>query len=528
VIRALRRRSIRLLLSAASLLFLAQVIALGAFSIQRLSDVNGVSEEIRSQWLQDTRLLGDLNNYMSDFRTGEGTYLLSHTPVEIAASEREIARLDARVTQAQRGYEVLPHDPAERSRYEAFAHQWDTYKGFARQVLALSQSGEQTDAIAMYMTGSRHAFDIASDTLGELTDETVAKAREASVRADSTYQRDRRLILTAMVVAACLVVATIIYITRSVSGPLLGLARRMQALAAQETSVRIPFLQREDEIGEMARSVSVFRDNAIALGKSQRRLVEQAATLEETLEKERHLTARQRNFVTMTSHEFRTPLTVIDAQAQRLIKLKAQLSPEDLLERAERIRGAVRRLTGIMDSLLNASRLFDGEIAYHPVEFDPAELLRDVCQLHRDTTRGADIHEDFAGLPARTSGDPKLLFAAISNLLSNAIKYSDAGRTVFVSARGVGAQEWTVTVQDHGIGITEKDRAHLFERFFRGTNVAQVAGSGVGLHLVSLVVELHGGTIDVASREGEGSAFTVRLPRRTTSTVPASASVGVS
>jgi len=520
LIRVLRRRSIRLLLSAASLLLLVQVVGLGSFSIQRLSDVNGVSEEIRSQWLQDTRLLGDLNNYMSDFRTGEGTYLLSHTALEVAASAREITELDARVSLAQRGYEALPHDPAERARYDAFAQQWDTYKGFARQVLALAQNGQQSAAIAMYMTGSRHAFDTSSDTLGKLTDETVAKAREASLRADSAYRRDLRLILAAMIVAACLVAVTIIYITRSVSGPLLGLARRMHALAARDTSVQLPFLHRDDEIGEMARSVSVFRDNAIALGKSQRRLVEQAAALEETLEKERNLTARQRNFVTLTSHEFRTPLTVIDAQAQRLIKLKDQLTPEDLFERAARIRSAVRRLTGIMDSLLGAARLFDGEMAYQPVEFDPTELLRDVCQLHRDTTRGANICEEFTDLPALTTGDPKLLFAAIGNLLSNAIKYSDTGRPIHVYARGVSPQEWCVTVRDHGIGIAENDRAHLFERYFRGTNVAQVAGSGVGLHLVSLVLALHGGTIEVLSRETGGSAFTVRLPRRTISTAP--------
>jgi two-component system, OmpR family, sensor kinase len=224
----------------------------------------------------------------------------------------------------------------------------------------------------------------------------------------------------------------------------------------------------------------------------------------------------------MTSHEFRTPLTVIDAQAQRLIKLKDQVAPADLLERAGRIREAVRRLTGTMDSLLSASRLFDGEIAYHPVEFDPAELLKEVCQLHRDTTRGADIHEDFTALPLQATGDPKLLFAAIGNLISNAIKYSRAGSPIQVSARAEGFEHWRITVRDSGIGISEQDRTHLFERFFRGANVARIAGSGVGLHLVAMVLTLHGGTIEVVSREGEGSAFNVLLPRRAPSEESAS------
>jgi len=514
VLRALRRRSIRLLLSAASLLLLIQAILLGTFCIQRLSDVNRVSEEIRSQWLQDMRLLGDLNNYMSDYRTGEGTYLLSHTALETSASVKEIAQLDERVTRAQRGYEALPHDRAERALYHDFALQWGAYKVLAAQVLMLARSGRQADAVAMYMTGSRHAFDLASDTLGDLTDQTVARAAEARARADSTYRRDRRLILAAMAVAALLVTAIIVYITGWVSGPLLGLARRMRALAAQDTSLGVPFTAREDEIGEMARSICVFRDNAIALVSSQRRLQEQAAVLEETLEKERHLAARQRNFVTMTSHEFRTPLTVIDAQAQRLIKLKDQIGPADLLERAGRIRGAVRRLTGIMDSLLDAGRLFDGETGFHPVEFSPAELLREVCQLHRDTRRGADIREDLAHAPAVVTGDPKLLSTAVSNLLSNALKYSEAGSPVEVRACAQAPGQWVVEVRDHGIGIPEKDRPRLFERYFRGGNAIRVAGSGVGLHVVAMVVALHGGSIDVSSREGEGSTFSMRLPCR--------------
>ncbi len=510
-----RPRSIRLLLSAASLLFLLLVIGLGAFSMQRLSDVNRVSDEIRNQWLQDIRLIGDLNNYMSDYRTGEGTHLLSNTALELAASEKEITGLDERVTRAQRSYEALPHDAGERSLYEKFAEEWTEYKAIAAQVVALSHSGAKSDALHMYMTTSRRAFDKASDTLGRLTDQTVSKARAASARAAGTYLQDRRLIVTAMIVAACLVLVTIIYISRSVSGPLLRLARGMRALAAHDTNIRISGAQRDDEIGEMARSVEVFRDNAIALVRSQRRLIEQTASLEETLENERRVTAQQRNFVTMTSHEFRTPLTVIDAQAQRLIKLKDRLAPHDVLERATRIRSAVTRLTGIMDSLLGDSRLLDGQAVYQPVDFDPAALLRDVCQLHREAARRADVREHFGDLPSLMHGDPKLLFALFSNLLSNAIKYSGSDSPVEVVAykdHCAQGENLTVRVRDHGIGIAERDRAHLFERYFRGSGAVGVAGSGVGLHLVAMVLELHGGTIEVESSEGAGSSFVVHLP----------------
>jgi signal transduction histidine kinase len=505
-------RSIRILLSAASLLFLLLVIGLGAFSMERLSDVNRVSDEIRNQWLQDIRLIGDLNNYMSDYRAGEGTHLLSTTATDLAASEKEIAALNAQVTRAQRSYESRPHEDPEQRLYDEFAREWADYKVIATQVLALSHAGEKPDAVAMYMTTSRRAFDRASDTLGRLTDQTVAGADEASARAAGAYLQDGRLIVAAMVVATLLVLAIIIYITRSVSRPLLGLARDMHELAAHGTNISIRGTQRDDEIGEMARSVAVFRDNAIALVQSQHRLIEQTAALEETLEKERRVTAQQRNFVAMTSHEFRTPLTVIDAQAQRLIKLKDRLAPNDLLERATRIRSAVTRLTGIMDSLLGDSRLLDEQAVCHPGEFNPATLLHEVCQLHRETTRGADIREEFGELSSTMHGDPKLLFALFSNLLSNALKYSAAGSPVEVMARMKPGGGLLVHVRDHGIGIPDRDRVHLFERYYRGSNAAGVAGSGVGLHLVAMVLELHGGAIEVESRAGEGSTFIVHLP----------------
>jgi two-component system, OmpR family, sensor kinase len=505
-------RAIRLLLSAALLLFLLLMIGLGVFSMQRLSDLNRVSDEIRIRWLQDVRLIGDLNNYMSDYRTGEGTHLLSNAPAELADSEREIAGLDARVSLAQSSYEALPHEDSERRLYDQFAREWAAYKAIAAQVLERSHSGSKADGIAMYMTASRQAFDRASDTLGRLTDQTVSKAREASERAAGTYLQDRRLIITAMIVAMCLVLATIIYITRSVSRPLIGLARDMQALADHNTDISIHGTQRDDEIGEMARAVAIFRDNAIALVESQHRLKKQAAALETTLENERRVLAQQRNFVTMTSHEFRTPLTVIDAQAQRLIKLKDRVASHDLLERATRIRSAVTRLTGIMDSLLGGSLLLDGQAAYHPGEFDPAALLHEVCQFHAETARRADIREEFGELPAVIRGDRKLLFALFSNLLSNAIKYSAPGDRIEIFARKESGENLLVHIRDHGIGISERDQAHLFERYFRGANAVGVAGSGVGLHLVAMVLELHGGTIEVNSALGVGSSFIVHLP----------------
>jgi len=506
-----RPRSIGVRLSAVFALLFLLVIGLGLFALQRLGDVNRASEEIRNHWLQDTRILGDLNNYMSDFRAAEGTRLLSGTDMEISASEEELASLDAIVSSHQRAYESVEQDPAEGVVYALFARQWDTYKGYAAKVLALAREHRNTEATVMYMTDSRRAFDLASDTLTRLTDQTVHKAGEASTRAATTHLHSRALIFSAMLIADTICIAGIIFITRSVINPLHELAVRMRALAGHDTEILVPGTDRDDEMGEMARSVAVFRDNAIALMHSQRRMLEQTTTLDLALENEQRLTANQRNLVSMSSHEFRTPLTIIDGHAQRLIKLSDRLDPADIRERGARIRSAVARMTGIMESLLSASRLLDGQAVFQPTGIEPGALLQEVCQVHREATRGANISEHYEGVPEVIHGDPKLLFHAFSNLVSNAIKYSPEGSPVEISATRDG-EELVVRIADHGIGIPARDRKHLFERYFRGANATGIAGTGVGLHLVAMVVDLHHGEVIAESLEGVGSTFIVRLP----------------
>jgi two-component system, OmpR family, sensor kinase len=508
-----RARSIRVRLYAVFALLLLLVVGLGAFGIQRLADVNRVSQEIRNHWLQDTRILGDISNYMSDYRTAEATHLLSATSPEFAASESEIAALGDTVARSQRAYEAIRQDPSESALYAQFAQQWAAYQAVAAKVIALARTGNSGEGVILYMTASRQPFDLASDTLSRLTDQTVAKAHEASARAATTYSRAQSLIVTAMLSAAFLLIGVIIYITRSILNPLLDLASRMRALANHDTSITVPSATREDEMGEMARSVVVFRDNAVALMKSQRRLIEQAATLEEALESEQRLTAQQRNFVYMTSHEFRTPLTIIDGHAQRLIKMSDRLDPAAIVERGERIRSAVQRMTNIMDSLLGASHLFDGQAVFQPTQLDPGALLREACQAHREATRSLNIIEDFENLPPTIDGDPKLLFHAFSNLISNAIKYSPAGSPIEVIAR-TERGGLLVQIRDHGMGIPARDREHVFQRFYRGGNATGIAGTGVGLHLVAIVVNLHQGEVQVESVEGAGSTFVVRLPVR--------------
>src|SRR6202008_237194 len=206
------------------------------------------------------------------------------------------------------------------------------------QVVHLLPTDRRSEAVALYSTTSQSAYDAASDLLGALTEHNVNAARQASDRADSAYRQARWLIVVAMFVAGIMGIAALLYVRQGISHPLLDLGGRMHRLADNQPAVGGPGTERRDEIGEMARAGVVFRNNAIELTLSQQGLAQQASMLEERLAPRQQLTELQRNFVSMASHEFRTPLTIIDGHAQRLIKTKDRLSAEEIAERAGKVR----------------------------------------------------------------------------------------------------------------------------------------------------------------------------------------------
>jgi signal transduction histidine kinase len=496
------------------LLFFALVVILGAFSMWRLSSFNRQSADVAETWLPTTRALGDLNNYTSDFRAFEGSELLSSDPSEAAEAERQMAGLDRTIAASEREFEAIRHEPAEAALYNQFKMRWNDYRSIVNQMLVLARNNRKEDARLIYGGSSRASYTAASDTLGQLTDQAVINAEAASKRLAAAYREAFWLILFAIVIAAVLVVAALVQISRSISLPLRRLADRMRRLAASDADSEIPETQRRDEIGEMAQATMVFRDNARELTRSQRVLAQQAALLEERLAHEQRLALLQRNFVAMASHEFRTPLTIIDAHARRLDKIKDTVAPSEISERTGKIRSAVLRMTHLMDNLLNSARLIDGGAGLYlsTAEMDMTVLLREVCHLHREMVPGCVIVEAFDKTPIPMVGDAKLLFQVFSNLLSNAIKYSPDGGPIEVEAVTTG-DEIVVSVADRGIGICDADLGRVFERYHRGSNVSGIVGTGVGLYLVRVAVDLHHGSVEVSSKEGEGSRFTVRLPR---------------
>ena len=234
-------------------------------------------------------------------------------------------------------------------------------------------------------------------------------------------------------------------------------------------------------------------------------------TLADALAKEKGASATQRAFVSMVSHEFRTPLTIIDAEAYRMIKTKEAITPEDIERRAGSIRASVTKMVNLIEGVLYSSRAQENSVDLHVEPVNLRSLVRTVCHEQSRVAPGRFIEYTVAGLPSEVRADRNLLTYVFDNLVANAVKYSPEGSTVEVSGDVEEAMA-VIRVRDRGIGIPPDDLPKLFEPYFRAGNASGFSGSGVGLYIVRTFVGLHGGRVTVDSTLGKGSLFTVYLP----------------
>ncbi|HEX2747433.1 MAG TPA: ATP-binding protein, partial [Verrucomicrobiales bacterium] len=234
---------------------------------------------------------------------------------------------------------------------------------------------------------------------------------------------------------------------------------------------------------------------------------------ERDLEAARELNHLKNTFVSMVSHEFRTPLAVILSSAEILSNHLDRLSPERRTQQLESIRGSTRRMAGLIDDVLLLGKVEGGRMTFHPQLLN----LREFCDTLVDeslsaTHRRCPITLTLRGhLPETIIADASLLRHVFSNLLSNGCKYSPEGAGVSFTVETSGPGALTFRVIDKGIGIPAADLPRLFEPFQRAGNVGQISGTGLGLMIAKRCAEFHGGTLAVDSTVGEGTTVTVRL-----------------
>jgi PAS domain S-box-containing protein len=236
--------------------------------------------------------------------------------------------------------------------------------------------------------------------------------------------------------------------------------------------------------------------------------------LTEALSKEKELSDLKSRFVSMASHEFRTPLSTILSSASLLAKYTQAEDQDKRNKHIHRIKSAVNNLTDILNEFLSIGKIEDGKILAHFADFDMREMVTNLCnELQGIAKQGQYINYIHSGL-VQARLDPSLLRNILINLLSNAIKFSPEFSTITMETF-VTEHRIRILVRDNGLGISESDQEHLFERFFRGANVTNIQGTGLGLHIVGKYIELMDGTIECSSELEKGTTFTITFRNST-------------
>jgi signal transduction histidine kinase len=299
---------------------------------------------------------------------------------------------------------------------------------------------------------------------------------------DRETRRAQTILIYAAIIACIAVVIASLFIARSLVDPIVRLTGAMEEIGSEKLDRRLRW-KRGDEIGRLA------------------------ATFDAMLDRLQGAFARERQFISDASHEFKTPLTVINANAQ-LIRRWGDRDPE---VRAESLESA--RLAEMVGGMLTLAKADSGDqIPKEPLALNP--LVADVVAHARDRAAqsGLELRAELAPDGPYILGDSPLIRQLINNLVDNAIKFTEEGEVVVSVRQEPGTAR--ISVSDTGIGIAPETAERLFDRFFRGdpSHSRAIEGTGLGLAIVRSIARVHGGTVSAAARPDGGSVFTVTLP----------------
>ncbi|RRB06912.1 sensor histidine kinase [Larkinella rosea] len=228
---------------------------------------------------------------------------------------------------------------------------------------------------------------------------------------------------------------------------------------------------------------------------------------------ERELGDLKSRFVSMASHEFRTPLTVVMSSATLIERYTTSEQNAHRQKHLDRIKVSVNHLNDILEEFLSLGKLEEGKVTAHAVEVDFRQLMNEIVADLQATLKPGQVIESSLSCPDLIRIDSSLLRKILVNLLSNAVKYSGPGSTVFVRVHcEENERQLRLSIKDQGMGISKEDQEHLFERFFRAANVTDISGTGLGLHIVGRYVELMGGELTLQSELNQGTTVTLTLP----------------
>ncbi len=248
------------------------------------------------------------------------------------------------------------------------------------------------------------------------------------------------------------------------------------------------------------------------LKKKNRELEINNADLDVALEKEKELNELKTRFISIASHEFRTPLSAILLLSEMLESYGDQLSDKQRENKFSQLRNAVTQMTRLLDDILLISKSDSGKIPFSTRPTDLRKFVEYIVKEFSNMSNGThEIRFNCEPNNYQAQLDSNLFYHVVANLLSNALKYSPVNSQISVTLEREH-NRLIISVSDTGIGVPEEDQAQLFDAFHRAKNAGKVEGSGLGLSIAKQFVELHGGSISLESEVGKGSTFRVSIP----------------
>ena len=298
----------------------------------------------------------------------------------------------------------------------------------------------------------------------------------------------------------------------------------------------------------LSETLTLARDRAKSihgLYNEKNELEERSESLKKELDKEKELNDLQSEFISLVSHEFKTPLAIIKASSDvlNLLLNKGGANPESIHKQLVKINSSVIRMNKLIESSLSLSRMEEGKMQFNKTSFCLEDLLQEVVKRHQESFPDMVFDLNIDTKKEIYNGDLMLMDQIFTNLIGNAVKYSGDNHSIAVSCKiAQGGLEssvgnfkmeddsfsinsdkikindckfdnvFEITIKDSGIGIDEEDLERLFNKFFRAKNTTGIAGTGIGLYLSKKLVELHKGTLSVSSKKDIGTKVTILLP----------------
>ncbi len=230
------------------------------------------------------------------------------------------------------------------------------------------------------------------------------------------------------------------------------------------------------------------------------------------LHKEKELNELKSRFVSMASHEFRTPLTTMLSSLSLVTKYGEHNDKINQAKHVNKIKTSINNLTDILNDLLSVGKLEEGKIENMPESLNLKTFITEIIsEMHSLAREGQHFIHQHTGNEV-VSLDKKILKNILFNFISNAIKFTKENGEIEIRAH-VTNSAVRISIKDNGIGISQEDQKHLFERFFRGHNAAHIQGTGLGLHIVAKYAEQMNGSIDFQSTQNIGTIFTIIIPQ---------------